>query len=118
MVRRSGSSLLFTLIAAGMAIGSRVAEGQTHADRILRRGDSAEAHLMMGTAFLLAARMEDSIREFDRALALNPKLAMANSLIGKMFATIPIGFQRVICARRDAYASLAACRTQGKSAAK
>ena len=29
------------------------------------------------------------------------------SPIGEMLATIPIGFQRVICARSDAYASLA-----------
>ena len=81
--QHSGDAGLDYLLGTALIREGRVAEGQARADRILRRGDSAEAHLMMGTALLFAARMDDSIRELDRALALNPKLALANALIGR-----------------------------------
>ena len=81
--QHAGDAGLDYLLGTALIREGRVAEGQALADRILRRGDSAEAHLMMGTAFLFSARMEDSIREFELALQLNPKLTMANSLIGK-----------------------------------
>lgn len=81
--RRVSDAGLDYLLGSALIRAGRVAEGQSLADRILRRGDSAEAHLMLGTAFLLAAKMDDAVRELERALALNPKLAMANALIGR-----------------------------------
>jgi len=81
--QHASDAALDYLLGTALIREGRVPEGQALADRILRRGDSPEAHLMMGTAYLLAARMVDSIREFERALALNPQLAMANSLIGQ-----------------------------------
>lgn len=71
------------LLGTALIREGRVSEGQALADRILRRGDSPEAHLMLGVAFLRAAKFEDAVREFERTLALNPSIAMANALIGE-----------------------------------
>ena len=71
------------LLGTALIREGRVKEGQALADRILSRGDSAEAHVMMGAAYLRAARFPDAIGEFERALALNPALPTANALIGQ-----------------------------------
>jgi tetratricopeptide (TPR) repeat protein len=52
-------------------------------DRILRRGDSAEAHLMLGTARAEAYDNKGAIAEFEKAIELNPNLPMAHSSLGK-----------------------------------
>jgi tetratricopeptide (TPR) repeat protein len=52
----------------------RVAEGQALVDRILRNGDSAEAHLMLGTARMGVADYAGARDEFAKAEALNPNL--------------------------------------------
>jgi tetratricopeptide (TPR) repeat protein len=57
-------------------------KGQLLIDRILRNGDSAEAHLMMGMAQLMIRKYPGAIGEFERALALNPKLPTVRSLYG------------------------------------
>ncbi len=52
----------------------RVAEGQVLVDRILRNGDSAEAHLMLGTAKMGISDYAGARDEFAKAEALNPNL--------------------------------------------
>ena len=52
----------------------RVAEGQVLVDRILRNGDSAEAHLMLGTAKMGVQDYAGARDEFAKAIALNPNL--------------------------------------------
>lgn len=52
----------------------RVAEGQVLVDRILRNGDSAEAHLMLGTAKMGISDYAGARDEFAKAEALNPAL--------------------------------------------
>ena len=52
----------------------RVAEGQVLVDRILRKGDSAEAHLMLGTAKMEVSDFAGARDEFAKAIALNPNL--------------------------------------------
>jgi tetratricopeptide (TPR) repeat protein len=54
-------------------------KGQLLIDRILRDGDTAEAHMMMGTTYLVINDHENALKEFKRAVELNPKLPMANS---------------------------------------
>jgi tetratricopeptide (TPR) repeat protein len=51
-------------------------------DRILRRGDSPEAHLLLALA---SREAEDDLaarRELEKALALNPQLPTANAMLG------------------------------------
>jgi tetratricopeptide (TPR) repeat protein len=58
-------------------------KGQMLIDRILRNGDSAEARLMMGSAQLMIHDYPGAVKEFERAIALNPRLPTAHSLYGQ-----------------------------------
>lgn len=58
-------------------------KGQVLIDRILRNGDSAEARLMMGSAQLMTREYAGAIKEFERAIALNPKLPTVRALYGQ-----------------------------------
>lgn len=58
-------------------------KGQVLIDRILRNGDSAEAHLLMGSAQLMIHDYPGAVKEFERALALNAKLPTAHALYGQ-----------------------------------
>lgn len=58
----------------------RVAEGQVLVDRILRNGDSAEAHLMLGTAKMEVSDFAGARDEFAKAVALNPNLPEVHGL--------------------------------------
>jgi tetratricopeptide (TPR) repeat protein len=48
--------------------------GQVLVDRILRNGESAEAHLMLGSAKMQVREFAGARDEFAKAVALNPKL--------------------------------------------
>ncbi len=58
-------------------------KGQLLIDHILRNGESAEARLMMGSAHLMVRDFPGAAKEFERAIALNPKLPMVHSLSGQ-----------------------------------
>src|ERR1700732_4058718 len=60
----------------------QVERGQVLVDRILRNGDSAEAHLMLGSARMNVADFAGARDEFAKALALNPNLAEVHVLYG------------------------------------
>lgn len=62
--------------------------GQLLVDRILRQGDSAEAHVMMGTAHQMAGEYVDARREYERAAALNPEMPGVNALLGRTLMSI------------------------------
>lgn len=52
----------------------RVDEGQVLVDRILRNGESAEAHLMLGSAKMNVLDYAGARDEFAKAVAMNPNL--------------------------------------------
>lgn len=54
--------------------------GQVRVDRILRNGDSAEAHLMLGTAKMGIQDYAGARAEFAKAVALNPNLPDVHGL--------------------------------------
>ena len=58
----------------------QVEPGQVLVDRILRNGDSAEAHLMLGTAKMNIQDFAGARDEFAKAVALNPNLPDAHVL--------------------------------------
>jgi len=61
--------------------------GLKQIDRILKDGDSAEAHLMLGLSHRLAADYASARDEFKRAADTNPDLPLAQSLYGQMLLT-------------------------------
>jgi len=62
--------------------------GQLLVDRILRQGDSPEAHVMMGTAHQTAGEYTDARREYERAAALSPEMPGVNALLGRTLMTV------------------------------
>jgi tetratricopeptide (TPR) repeat protein len=61
----------------------RVAEGQTRVDRILRRGDSAEGHFLMGSALFTGGNYPAAVAELSKAAALNPDVPSLQSYYGQ-----------------------------------
>jgi tetratricopeptide (TPR) repeat protein len=53
-------------------------------ERILRNGDTAEAHMLMAFTRMKANDKKDALGEVDRALALNPNLPEAHTLRGRL----------------------------------
>ena len=71
------------LLGTALIRQKRVEEGQVLVDRILRNGDSAEAHLMLGTAKMGASDFAGARDEFAKANALNPDLPEVHVLYAK-----------------------------------
>jgi tetratricopeptide (TPR) repeat protein len=69
----------------GMALirNGRVTEGQLRVDRILRRGDSAEGHFLLGTALFTAGNYSGAVTELAKAAALNPGVPSLQSYYGR-----------------------------------
>jgi Tfp pilus assembly protein PilF len=68
------------LLGTALIHEKRVAEGQVLVDQILRNGDSAEAHLMLGAAKMGVSDYAGARDEFARAVSLNPNLPEAHVL--------------------------------------
>jgi tetratricopeptide (TPR) repeat protein len=58
-------------------------KGSIYLDRILKQGDSAEAHVLMGVVKRAAGEFAEAREEFSKAVALNPSLPLAHSLLGQ-----------------------------------
>jgi tetratricopeptide (TPR) repeat protein len=71
------------LLGTALIRQKRVEEGQVLVDRILRNGDSAEAHLMLGTAKMGASDFVGARDEFAKANALDPNLPEVHVLYAK-----------------------------------
>lgn len=57
-------------------------QGQVVIDQILRKGDSAEAHLLMGTTKMVVNDFSGALGDLKRAIELNPKLPDAYAYYG------------------------------------
>ena len=71
------------LLGTALIREKRVQEGQTLVDLILRNGNTAEAHLMMGTAKMGASDFAGARDEFAKANALDPNLPEVHVLYAK-----------------------------------
>jgi len=87
----------------GMALinDKRLDEGQRRIERILRDGDSAEAHVMMGTTYLTITEYEKALKEFKRAVELNPKLPSVNSFYGQTLTRMGSAEEAMAAFRRE-----------------
>ena len=62
------------LLGTALLRDKQIVRGQQIIDRILGKGDSAEAHLLLGTAKLNAGEYEAAIADFEKAAKLDPHL--------------------------------------------
>lgn len=69
----------------GMALlhEHRLSEAQVQLDRILRNGDTAESHFLLGTRAFESADYPAAIQQFNAAAELNPKLPQLHSFLGR-----------------------------------
>jgi tetratricopeptide (TPR) repeat protein len=69
----------------GMALlqDKQTEKGSIYLDRILKQGDSAEAHVLMGVAKRAAGEFAEAREEFRKAVELNATLPVAHSLFGQ-----------------------------------
>lgn len=79
-----GGDLAFAyVLGTALLMADDEKEGQVYIDRIFTAGDSAEAHLLMGVAYLNHFQYAPAKSELERALQLNPTLPTANSAHGR-----------------------------------
>src|ERR1700734_1962875 len=71
------------LLGTALIRQNRVEDGQVLVDQILRNGDSAEAHLMLGSAKMNVQDYAGARDEFAKAVALNPNLPEVHVLYAK-----------------------------------
>ena len=69
----------------GMALlrDKRMDEGQKYLDRILGKGESAEALLLLGTSKFSVGDFPNALKDFQRAAELNPELPTLNGNLGQ-----------------------------------
>ncbi|MGV3516570.1 tetratricopeptide repeat protein [Luteitalea sp.] len=79
-----GDSPAFAYILGSALIETdRLDQGQRLIDRIFAKGESAEAHLLMATVHLRRTDNPAALDELKKAAALNPKLPLVHSLMGR-----------------------------------
>jgi tetratricopeptide (TPR) repeat protein len=79
-----GGDRAFAYLLGSALIGdNQIAKGQVLIDRVFRGEDSAEARLLIGSILLLADKAQDALKEFERAVALNPKLPGVQAWYGR-----------------------------------
>jgi Tfp pilus assembly protein PilF len=69
------------LMGTALVRDNQAGRGQIWLDRILSKGDTAEAHLLIGTAKLMANEVSPARVDLEKAVALNPKLPGAHAYL-------------------------------------
>jgi tetratricopeptide (TPR) repeat protein len=62
------------LLGTALVRDGQAAQGQLMIDRILKNGDSAEAHLLMGTTKFMVSDFSGALEDLQKAIDLNPNL--------------------------------------------
>lgn len=89
------------LLGTALLQGDDTTEGQQYIDRIFRAGESAEAHLLMGMAYLSRQDYPTAKTELERAVKLNPKLPTVNALHGRALLALGAHEEAEVAFRRE-----------------
>jgi tetratricopeptide (TPR) repeat protein len=79
----------------------QVGKGEVLVNKILRDGNSAQAHLMLGAARLEIFDASGAVDELSAAVELNPKLPLAHYLYGKALLTLGHRAEAMECFRAE-----------------
>src|SRR4029453_18638097 len=79
------------LVGTALIHTGDLTEGQKYVDRVFGAGESAEARLLMGMAYLTQEDYRSAKTELERTIKLNPKLPTAQALYGR--ALLALGEQ-------------------------
>jgi tetratricopeptide (TPR) repeat protein len=78
----AGDKALIYLLGTALIRDNQPARGQILVDRILRDGESAEAHLLLGTTKMNAQEFAEALVDLKKAAELNPQLPDVFSYYG------------------------------------
>jgi tetratricopeptide (TPR) repeat protein len=79
---------------------NQMAKGQALIDRVFRGEDSAEARLLIGSILLLADDKQAAVKEFERAIELNPKLPSLQAWYGRALMRLGDGDGAIAALKR------------------
>jgi tetratricopeptide (TPR) repeat protein len=96
-----GDQGLIYLLGLALIRDGQVEKGQVLVDKILRHGDSAEAHLMLGAARLAIYDASGAVDELSVAVKLNPHLRLAHYLYGNALLTLGHREDSMRCFREE-----------------
>jgi tetratricopeptide (TPR) repeat protein len=71
------------LLGSALVRDKQLEKGQALIDRVFRAEDSAEAHALLGAAHLMTEDSQSALKEFERAIRLNPKLPTLRAWYGR-----------------------------------
>jgi tetratricopeptide (TPR) repeat protein len=71
------------LLGSALLSDGQLNRGQSLIDKVFHDEDSAEAHLLLGSTLLLADDGHGAIKEFERAIQLDPKLPTLHAWYGR-----------------------------------
>jgi tetratricopeptide (TPR) repeat protein len=80
---------------------NQIAKGQALIDRVFRGEDSAEARLLIGSILLLADDKQAAVKEFERAIELNPKLPSLQAWYGRALMRLGDGDGAIAAFKRE-----------------
>jgi tetratricopeptide (TPR) repeat protein len=80
---------------------NQLAKGQALIDRVFRGEDSAEARLLIGSLLLLADDKHAAVKEFERAIELNPKLPGLQTWYGRTLMRLGDGDAAIAAFKRE-----------------
>lgn len=86
-----GNRTVAYLLGSALIGDGQLSKGQSVIDSMFRDDDSAEAHLLMGSILLLADDAQGSLKEIERAVALNPKLPALQAWYGRVLMRLGDG---------------------------
>ena len=71
------------VLGTALIRSGQIPHGQEVIDRILKDGDSAESHFLVGVTMFVAADYPGTVKQLSAALALNPDLPSLHSFYGQ-----------------------------------
>jgi tetratricopeptide (TPR) repeat protein len=92
---------LIYLLGMALIRDGQVHKGEILVNKILREGDSAEAHLMLGAARLEIFDASGAVDELSLAVKLDPKLPLAHYLYGNALLTLGHRDDAMQCFREE-----------------
>ena len=92
---------LIYLLGMALIRDEQVSKGEVLVDKILRHGDSAEAHLMLGAARMAIYEASGAVDELALAVKLNPKLPSAHYIYGTALLTLGHREEAMRCFREE-----------------
>ena len=89
------------LLGSALISDNQIAKGQVLIDRVFRGEDSAEGRVLIGSILLLADDKHGALKEFERALELNPSMPGLQAWYGRTLMRLGDGENAINAFKRE-----------------